>query len=152
MALFLLDRSACAFPRALRRPRKDHLMHRLLAALLPRVQGGARLHHAALEALYRGDPREADRLLERAALAYRHELAIEPLARARVHKRIARVRAPPGGPEVGERTLEIEHRLCGLTRIEALEPPFALVEARDLLATWVTPGRTAANDEHDAAA
>ena len=152
MALFLLDRSACAFPRALRRTRKSHPMHRLLAALLPSIQGGARLHHAALEALHRGDPREADRLLERAALAYRHELAIEPLARARVHQLIARVRAYPGGAEVGERTLEIERRLCGLDRIEALEPPFALVEARELLATWVTQGRTAANDRHDAAA
>ena len=127
-------------------------MHRLLAALLPRVQGGARLHHAALEALHRGDPREADRLLERAALAYRHELAVEPLARARVHQLIARVRARPGGTGEGELALEVERRLCGLDRIESLEPPFALVEARELLASWMSQGRSAANERHDAAA
>ena len=47
---------------------------------------------------------------------------------------------------------EVERRLCGLDHIETLAPPFALVDARVLLASWMHKSRSASNEKHDAAA
>ena len=109
-----------------------------LATHLPLVVSGARLHRAALDALHRGDPGAAEALFERAALRYRRELAVEPLARVRVQQLIARARARPNADRGAGLALEIERRLCRLDRIEALDPPFSLIEARSLLASWMT--------------
>ncbi len=127
-------------------------MHRLLAALLPGIPGGARLHRAALGALHQGHLRAAAALFEHAALRYQREIAVEPLARVRVHQLIALARAgadAEGGENVA---LEIERRLCRLTQIESLEPPFALIEARALLASWMSRGDAATASGERAAA
>jgi len=113
-------------------------MPSLLAALLPGILSGARLHHAALEALHRGQAEAAVALFERAALRYRRELAVEPLARVRVLQLIARARSRADVDRDSRLALEIERRLCRLHRIEALEPPFPLIEAREMLASWMT--------------
>ncbi|HEY2955715.1 MAG TPA: hypothetical protein VGK89_10755 [Candidatus Eisenbacteria bacterium] len=115
-------------------------MPSLFATLLPRILGGARIHRAALEALHRGRAERAVALFERAAHCYRRELAVEPLARVRVQQLIARARVRPEGSQDSLLALEIEGRLCRLDRIEALEPPFPLVEARELLAGWMKGG------------
>lgn len=84
----------------------------------------------------------ADRLFEAAALRYRADLAVEPLARLRTHQLMARVRALPHPDREPELILEVERLLNRLQRIESLTPPFELVEARSLHATWL--GGTAA--------
>ena len=114
-------------------------MHELLAAFLPDDEAGARYHRAALEALHTGDPKKAYLLLERAAMRYRRALMVEPLARARVHQLIARARVVTA--EDGEALgLEIARCLCRLLQIESLEPPYALIDARVLLANLLAAG------------
>jgi hypothetical protein len=105
-----------------------------LAARVPAPLSGPALHRLGLSALYAGRHDAADRLFERAALRYREELSVEPLARLRVHQRIARLRA--GGRFDPERAVEIERQLYRLNSIEALEPPHTLIDAGRLLATW----------------
>ncbi|OGF15315.1 MAG: hypothetical protein A2W00_06955 [Candidatus Eisenbacteria bacterium RBG_16_71_46] len=103
---------------------------------LPLVASGRSLHRAALQALTRGRLEEAWTLFERGAARYRAQLQIEPLARLRVHQLIARVRAGLSHHEESALALEVDRRLARLERIESLEPPFELVDARRLLATW----------------
>lgn len=112
-------------------------------APLPRLFRGATLHRAALVSTHRGDYSLAERLFRVAAARYRHELRVEPLARLRVHQEIARVRGL-GTPERDpSRCIEVECALARLATIESLEPPFELVDADSLLASWlehVAPG------------
>jgi hypothetical protein len=111
----------------------------LLAAVLP----GARLHRLGLESLAADDPRLAERLFERAAHAYRRELSIEPLARLRVHQRVARIRLARDPDAERELVLAIERGMSQLERIEEFVPPFRLVRAHTLLARWVQSARGA---------
>lgn len=114
----------------------------LLVASLP-FTSGARVHRAALQALHEEDWGAADRLFEAAAVRYRKELACEPLARLRVHQSIARTRAGRSVPE--SVYVEIEGALARLDRIEALEPPFAFVDAHALMGCWAAaPGSPSA--------
>lgn len=104
---------------------------------LPRLFGGATFHRAALVSAHHGDYALAECLFRVAAARYRHELHIEPLARLRVHQEIARVRGL-GTPERDpSRCIEVERALARLTTIESLEPPFELVDADSLLASWL---------------
>jgi hypothetical protein len=68
---------------------------------------------------------------------YRHELAIEPLARLRVHQLMARVGSRPGSEAATSEVLEIVRRLNRLDHLERLEPPFELCDARSVLAEWI---------------
>ena len=105
-----------------------------VASLTPLPLDGAAHHRVALEAMHAGCFRAADRLFERAARCYREEVSVEPLARLRTHQAIARLRAS-ARPEP-ERLLEVERQLYRLRTIESLEPPFALIDAGRLLASW----------------
>src|SRR5439155_9859386 len=98
---------------------------------------GAELHHAALVALHAGRRRDAERDFERAAERYRGVLAVEELARLRVHQLMMRVLSGAEAGHEREECLEVERRLSQLDTIEALEPPFELVEARSLLGAWL---------------
>ncbi len=122
------------------------LLH--LARLLPVPFGGPTLHRAGLRALADGSPAMADQLFERAALAYRSDLELERLARVRVHQRIARLQSADGLPPDADTLVEVQHMLGRVGRIESLEPPFELVDARELLARWPGPSR----ERQDAAA
>jgi hypothetical protein len=104
-----------------------------------RLFSGARVHRAALRALAAGDSRAADRLCEMAALRYRRTLDCEAMARVRVHQRIAR--AGSDGVHRDAAELDIERALARLDRIEALDPPHALVDAHSLMGQWM--GRSA---------
>jgi hypothetical protein len=105
-----------------------------LAAKLPLPLHGAGLHRLGLWALHAGSADAADRIFERAALRYREELTVEPLARVRVHQHIARLRAADARDP--DAMLEVERRLYRLGTIESLEPPFPCVDAGRLLASW----------------
>jgi hypothetical protein len=120
---------------------------RKAAARIPRIFPGAMLHRWGLQALHRGAFDVADYLFERAASRYRSELAVEPLARLRAHQLIARVRSIENPERESRLCLEVERVLARLNRIEALEPPFAMVDARSLLATWIRSTACGRTDE-----
>ncbi len=107
-----------------------------LAARLPGVFPGAALHQAALYAMSAGAYGVAETLFELAAGRYRRQIAVEPLARLRVHQLIARVRSQAEPGRHDELMLEVERRLYRLRRIESLVPPFEMIDARQLLAAW----------------
>ena len=108
----------------------------LAAVAAPRLFPGRLLHHAALWATWEGAFPEAERLFEAAALCYQSELDVVALARLRAHQAMARAwTSVREGPD-SERCLDVERRLCRLERIEAPWPPFPLVDATSLLASW----------------
>jgi hypothetical protein len=108
-----------------------------LARHLPALFHGAGLHHAALAEMASGRHDLAEALFERAAARYRAEVQVEAIARLRVHQLMNRIRSGALLDREDEAALEVERRLCCLRRIEALEHPFPLVEARELLGTWL---------------
>lgn len=115
-----------------------------LATTLPWGFSGAAIHRTGLEAFHREDYALALEIFEQAGLAYRREVEVQSLARLRVHEMMARVRkgrpnAAPGTLPLdvrGSLILETERRLARLHTIESLAPPFTVVDARELLATW----------------
>ncbi|HEY6865673.1 MAG TPA: hypothetical protein VI792_00345 [Candidatus Eisenbacteria bacterium] len=107
------------------------------AVVAPRLFPGHLLHQAALRAAWEGSFRNAERLFEAAARCYRAELELTPLARLRAHQAMARARATTPGRRESEGFLEVERRLSRLESIEAPWPPFPLVGAASLLATWM---------------
>jgi hypothetical protein len=115
-----------------------------LAVHFPFPWKGAALHRAGLQAMHEADLDTAARLFACAAERYRAELRVEPLARLRVHELIARVRAQGGADPDPESCIEVERMLSKLDRIEALEPPFELKPAHELIAHWLGEAATRA--------
>jgi hypothetical protein len=111
-----------------------------LATRFPGAFSGSTLHRFGLESQHHGDGAMADLLFEAAAARYRVELAVESLARLRVHQRIGRVRMLPASERRSRLALEVEQSLSLLDTIEALSPPFERVPAHALLATWLDEG------------
>jgi hypothetical protein len=108
----------------------------LAAPAAPRLFPGRLLHQAALWAVWEGAFAEAERLFEAAARCYQADINVVPLARLRAHQAMARARASArDGLDVAD-CLDVERRLARLDRIEAPWPPFPLVDARSLLASW----------------
>ncbi len=112
-------------------------VYQAASRLHPRVNLGRLLHRRALALLAVGAPLNAEPWFEAAAGCYRRELAIEPLARLRVHQLMARSRTERG--EAGEACamIEIVRRLSRLDQLERLESPFELCDARVVLADWI---------------
>jgi hypothetical protein len=109
----------------------------LAGVAAPRFFPGRLLHQAALRAAWEGAFPQAERLFEAAARRYQVELDLVPLARLRVHQAMAHARASSREGRDNERCLDVERRLCRLERIEAPWPPFPLVDAPSLLASWL---------------
>ena len=110
---------------------------RVVLRFLPHFTTGRVLHRRALAAHAAGADAEAERWFESAAARYREELAVEPLARLRVHQLMARARAGDSAQVESAAMIEIVRRLNRLDRLEALSPPFELVDARTVLAQWI---------------
>jgi hypothetical protein len=98
---------------------------------------GRALHRRALAAYASGAYADAEQWFEAAVMRYRRELAVEPLARLRVHQLMARAHA--GAIGAGETTamIEIVRRLNRLDQLERLQAPFELADARGVLAEWI---------------
>jgi hypothetical protein len=110
---------------------------RVFARFLPHVAPGRALHRRALAAHAAGADAVAECFFESAAVRYREELAVEPLARLRVHQLMVRAQAAgPAGVE-GAAMIEIVRRLNRLDRLETLDAPFELADARTVLANWI---------------
>jgi hypothetical protein len=110
---------------------------------------GEYLHLAGLHAFTAREHETAIRLFEGAALRYRETLRTEPLARVRVHQLMARACAAGGW--ISPLSLEVDRALTRLDWIESPEPPFALVPAHVLLASWLEGAEPGADAERLAA-
>ena len=118
------------------------LVFDLASRVLPRAASGVGFHRRALDAAARGDQVAAERWFELAAGRYRRELAVEPLARLRVHQLMVRSRVGAGGD--GATLVEIVRLLNRLDRLETLGPPHDLADARTVLAEWIEASGDAA--------
>ena len=101
----------------------------------PWMFAGEDLHLAGLHALSAREHETAIRLFEGAAMRYREAVRTEALARVRVHQLMARACAAGGW--ISPLSLEVDRALTRLEHIESPEPPFALVPAHALLASWL---------------
>ena len=110
---------------------------------------GEYLHLAGLHAYSAGEHETAIRLFEGAAARYREALETESLARVRVHQLMAR--ACVAGGWSSPLSLDVDRALTRLERIESPEPPFALVPAHVLLASWLASAGAAGDEERRAA-
>jgi hypothetical protein len=100
---------------------------------------GETCHRRALGAAARGDRVAAERWFARAIERYRQDLAVEPLARLRVHELMVGARPGCGEPptDAASVMVEIVRRLNRLDRLETLDFPHGLADARSVLAGWV---------------
>jgi len=105
-----------------------------LARWFPATASGEDLHRRALAASWAGDHTAARQWFAAAATRYRRDLHIEALARLRVHELMTAAR---GGDGPAPALVEIVRRLNRLDRLESLAPPFALADAREVLAGWM---------------
>ncbi len=110
---------------------------RVVSRLLPDLASGRALHRRALAAAAAGAHAEAEQWFEVAATQYRRELAVEALARLRVHQLMVRARVSGHGGIDPAAMLEIIRRLNRLDQLESLEAPFELDDARAVLAAWI---------------
>ena len=115
----------------------DSRAFRVLSRLAPGAVAGRRLHRRALAAAASGAHADAEQLFELAVVRYRQELAIEPLARLRVHQLMVRARAATSSAQEAERMLEIVRALNRLDRLESLVAPHELLDARAVLSAWI---------------
>jgi hypothetical protein len=117
-----------------------------LACQHPWMFSAEYLHLAGLHAFSAREYEIAVRLFEGAALRYRDGVRTEAIARVRVHQLMAR--ACGAGGWISPLSLEVDRALTRLERIESPEPPFAMVPAHVLLASWL---EGAADEERRAA-
>lgn len=127
-----------------------HPVLRLVASCLPEHVSGLVLHHRALALAEQGSREAAERMFEAAVNLYRREGEVEALARLRVHQLM--VRATRSGGVDPEALPEIVRRVGPLDRLESLVAPFALEDARTVLAAWLEAGEAATHHggAHDA--
>jgi hypothetical protein len=120
-----------------------HLARRVTTQLPTCPIPGHWFHRRGLAALAAGEPHEAVSWFAAAAERYRRELAVEPLARLRVHELMARARTvlDPAGESMA--LIEIVRRLNRLDRLERLGAPHELADARLVLADWLEPAAAA---------
>lgn len=121
------------------------LVYQAASRLHPRLCPGSWFHQRGLAAFSAGDPAAAERWFELAALRYRAELAVEPLARVRVHQLMARGRAAASAHAESVAMIEIVRQLNRLDRLERLEAPHELADARVVLADWIELGAVPAH-------
>lgn len=116
------------------------LVYRAASRLHPQLGHGRWFHLRGLQAFSDGDTVSADRWFELAALRYREELAVEALARVRVHQLMARARSANSGAAESAAMIEIVRRLNRLDLLERLRSPYELADARVVLADWIELG------------
>ena len=111
----------------------------LASRWLPALASGQACHRRALTAAARGDRAAAERWFALAIARYRRDLAVEPLARLRVHELMLGARPGGGEPatDAAAVMVEIVRRLNRLDRLETLDFPHGLADARSVLAGWV---------------
>lgn len=118
---------------------------RVVSCVLPDHASGRALHRRALAAAAAGALADAEQWFEAAATSYRRELAVEALARLRVHQLMVRARAgAAAAAEEPTAMIEIVRRLNRLDQLESLATPYGLTDARSVLAEWLEQSDAAA--------
>ncbi len=115
----------------------DSLPIRVLTRLAPAFVPAHTLHRRALAAAAAGLYADAEQCFEAAAVGYRQRLAVEPLARLRVHQSMVRARAAGDPTREAERMLEIVRGLNRLDQLESFAAPHPLLDARAVLSAWL---------------
>ncbi|MEO5987275.1 MAG: hypothetical protein ABIU54_14080 [Candidatus Eisenbacteria bacterium] len=115
----------------------DSFSTRVLIRLAPVFVPATTLHRRALAAAAAGLFADAERCFEAGAAGYRRKLAVEPLARLRVHQCMVRARAAGDPRREAALMLEIVRGLNRLDRLEGFASPHALVDARTVLSAWL---------------
>ncbi len=110
---------------------------RVVSRLLPDHASGRALHRRALAAASAGAHADAEQWFEAAVTRYRTELAVEPLARLRVHQLMVRTHAGVAAGSESTAMIDIVRRLNRLDQLESLVAPFALTDARGVLGQWL---------------
>ena len=120
-------------------------VYRVVSRVLPDLASGRALHRRALAAASAGAHADAEQWFETAAALYRTELAVESLARLRVHQLMVRARAGAAAGEESTAMIEIVRRLNRLDQLESLQTPFGLTDARTVLANWLNASNVCAS-------
>lgn len=115
----------------------DSMPLRVFTHLAPVLVPAAALHRRALAAAAAGRYADAEQCFEVAAAGYRRKLAVEPLARLRVHQAMVRARAERDPMREAERMIEIVRGLNRLDRLESFSAPHELMDARQVLSAWL---------------
>ncbi len=118
----------------------DSLTTRVLTRFAPTFVPAPTLHRRALAAAAVGLFADAEECFEAAAAGYRRGLAVEPLARLRVHQCMVRARAEGDPMREAERMLEIVRGLNRLDQLESFSSPHDLIDARLVLSSWLDSG------------
>ena len=112
-------------------------MLRLWRRLMEGLRSGDRVYVKGLREAYLGHHGRAMMLLEEAAERYRREESVERLARLRAHQLMVKYQIQRSSIEKQKIVEEIVLRLSKLTEIESPEPPFAPLDAREVLRNWM---------------
>jgi len=101
------------------------------------LRSGDRVYTKGLREACMGRHTRAMRLLEEAAERYRREESVERLARLRVHQLMVKYQIQRSPIEKQKIVEEVVLRLSKLKEIESPEPPFAALDAREVLRNWM---------------
>ena len=104
---------------------------------MERLRSGDRVYVKGLREAYLGQHARAMTLLEEAAERYRREESVDQLARLRAHQLMVKYQIQRSSIEKQKIVEEVVLRLSKLTEIESPEPPFAPLDAREVLRSWM---------------
>jgi hypothetical protein len=105
--------------------------------LMNNASNGDALFLKGLKDAHTGETRRAMRWFEEAALRYRKEEAVEKLARLRAHQLMVKYKTEASATEKQRIVEEVVLRLSKLAEIESPLPPFAPVDSREVLRSWM---------------
>jgi hypothetical protein len=117
--------------------REIRTMLGLLRRLMKKLRNGDRVYIKGLNEAYLGRHAKGMRLLEEAGERYRKEESVERLARLRVHQLMVKYQIQRSPIEKQKIVEEVVLRLSKLREIESPEPPFAPLDAREVLRNWM---------------
>lgn len=110
---------------------------RVFSRIAPGLAPGRALHRLALDCAARGDAAGAEWAFASAVASYRRVWDVEGLARLRVHESMVRARSAGDRGQEAEMLLGIVRGLNKLDRLESLESPFEMRDARAVLSDWL---------------
>lgn len=117
---------------------------RVISRVAPALVPGRALHRLALQAAASGSAAGAAAAFSAAAYSYRRAWDVESLARLRVHEGMVTARLGRDPALEAEMLLGIVRGLNKLDRLESLEAPFEMRDARAVLSDWLAGSETAA--------
>jgi len=112
-------------------------MQSIWRRLIGTVRSGDRVYMRGLREAHATQHGKAMRCLEEAAERFRREESVEKLARVRAHQLMVKYQVQRSPTEKQKIIEEVVLRLSKLREIESPEPPFAALDAREVLHSWM---------------